>query len=170
MVNRVLKDLVALVTASMLLLDPTEGAAQASSDVEAAMIGFLTALNDLDGQKFRHSWDANATMFGAVASFATPPVGVSTTSLAKRLDGSALNTVWKEIFDEIRKRSGRSAPPYQKVQPQDMRIDLLGVDAAVVTFHLGNSGGVSRRTFVWRRSEEGWKIVHMHASMISSVR
>ena len=35
---------------------------------------------------------------------------------------------------------------------------------AVVTFHLGTDSLRSRRTFVFNRMDDKWKIVHVHAS------
>jgi hypothetical protein len=49
------------------------------------------------------------------------------------------------------------------IVPEDLRVDLRG-DTAVVTFNVHNPSAVSRRTFVWRRGADGWRIVHLHAS------
>jgi hypothetical protein len=37
-------------------------------------------------------------------------------------------------------RRGQTQPPFQNVEPRDLRIDFPGQDVAVVTFHLGSSG------------------------------
>jgi hypothetical protein len=152
---------------AVLAFIPIPSSGQDTSDVKAAMTGFLTAFNQLDWSTFQRYWDRNATLFGASASFPTVSAGSTPASRARRVEGAEVTTVWKQIFDEIRRRSGRTTPPYQNIQPQELRIDLVGADTALVTFHLGSTDLVSRRTFVWKRTADGWKIVHLHASLIS---
>jgi hypothetical protein len=43
-------------------------------------------------------------------------------------------------------------------------VDHVSSDVAVVTFQLGTDTRIGRRTFVWKHSPSGWKIVHLHAS------
>jgi hypothetical protein len=71
---------------------------------------------------------------------------------------------WHLVFERIRKRSGRTAPPYMKLSPLDMRIDPLAENVSLVTFHLIDGAVLSRRTLIFRRYADGWKIVHIHAS------
>ncbi len=47
--------------------------------------------------------------------------------------------------------------------PSIPNIQWLG-DVAVLTFHLGARGRLGRRTLVWRRTADGWRIAHLHAS------
>jgi len=46
-----------------------------------------------------------------------------------------------------------------------MRIDRVADDAAAINFQTGRG---SRRTLVWKRSRDGWKIVHLHGSALNS--
>ena len=39
-------------------------------------------------------------------------------------------------------------------------------DAALATFHLPRDTALGRRTLVLRRTGAGWKIVHLHASLL----
>jgi len=64
----------------------------------------------------------------------------------------------------IRKNSGRDLPPYMKLAPQDLKIQLLSEDVALVTFHLVDGAKLDRRTVILKRGSGGWKIVHIHAS------
>ena len=73
--------------------------------------------------------------------------------------------VW--IFERIKRTSGRASPPYMSLKPLDLRVEKLSEDVAVVTFHLVDSGLVNRRTLVFKREMNGWKIVHIHASNIA---
>jgi ketosteroid isomerase-like protein len=47
-----------------------------------------------------------------------------------------------------------------------MATSPLGRGAAVVSFHLSADANPNRRTLVWRREREGWRIVHLHASRV----
>jgi len=48
-----------------------------------------------------------------------------------------------------------------------MRIQFFG-DVAIATFHLDDRAGfLNRRTIVLNKTEQGWKIVHLHASEVS---
>jgi ketosteroid isomerase-like protein len=56
-------------------------------------------------------------------------------------------------------------PPYHSLTPQDLLIQIFG-DAAVATFHIERDGILRRRTIVFVRRNEDWKIVHLHASSV----
>jgi ketosteroid isomerase-like protein len=82
-----------------------------------------------------------------------------------RLDGAAnIEACFQTVFDETRKTSGRSEPPFMKLEPKDLRIQTVG-DGAIATFHLVEpDSSIHRRTFVYRRESGVLKIVHLHAS------
>ncbi len=119
--------------------------------LDAAIAAFLDAFNALDWERFRALFADDATVFYPRdrAERATTP--------------AAEEETWRAVFEGIRTRSGRSAPPYQELQPRDPHIQWLG-DVAVLTFHLSGIGTLGRRTLVWRRTAAGWRIVHLHAS------
>src|SRR5215472_410069 len=106
---------------------------QEAPSIERAMARFLVALNNLDWSAMSTLFDENATMFSP--------------SPAERIEGSRVGLAWREQFESIRRRSQRSGPPYLDVQPQQMRIDRVSPDIAVVSFHLKNDTRVDRRTF-----------------------
>jgi hypothetical protein len=62
-------------------------------------------------------------------------------------------------------RASRPGPPYVRLEPRDLAIELFG-DAALATFHLENGPSLSRRTFVLARRDGVWRIVHLHASNV----
>ena len=119
--------------------------------LEAAVAAFLDAFNSLDWERFRALFADDATFFYPRhrAERATTP--------------AAVEEPWRAAFESIRTRSGRSAPPYQDLQPRDPHIQWLG-DVAVLTFHLAGIDTLGRRTLVWRQTADGWRIVHLHAS------
>jgi hypothetical protein len=50
--------------------------------------------------------------------------------------------------------------------PKDLLIQMLGANAAIVTFHLEGENILRRRTFVLQKIKGKWLIVHLHASGI----
>jgi hypothetical protein len=86
----------------------------------------------------------------------------------KRIDSpEQFEKAWLGVFERIKKNSGRESPPYMSIKPLDLRVETLSEDVALVTFHLVDGNLVSRRTLVFKRSLEGWKIVHIHASNLT---
>jgi ketosteroid isomerase-like protein len=119
--------------------------------------GFLAAIDNLDWPAFRSYFASNVTMFHP----GFPNI--------KRIDSPEdFEKAWLGVFSRIKKESGRSEPPYMSLQPEDLRIETLCPTVALATFHLFQSGIVSRRSIVFRQASDGWKIVHIHASNIAS--
>ena len=124
--------------------------------IEHALSVFVNAFDNLDWPAFRACFSSDATVF-----YPTPLI-------AKRVDSVGdFKQAWFGVFESIKKNSGRTEPPYMDLQPRDVRIDLLSNDVAISTFHLVNGNVVSRRTLVWKRFPDGWKIVHLHASNVT---
>jgi ketosteroid isomerase-like protein len=125
--------------------------------VEQTLSKFVTAFDNLDWPTFRACFSSDATVFYPVSQF------------AKRIDSAAdFEKAWLAVFESLKKASGRTTPPYMDLVPIDLRIDLLSPDAAITTFHLIRGNTVSRRTLVWKRFPDGWKIVHLHASNLTT--
>ena len=121
--------------------------------VEQALSTFLTAFDNLDWPEFRACFNDRPTMFHPSA----PNI--------RRVDTpEEFDAAWKLVFERIRKNSGRTAPPYMKLSPTDLRIDPLAENVSLVTFHLIDGQMLSRRTLIFRHYDDGWKIVHIHAS------
>ena len=70
--------------------------------------------------------------------------------------------MFKNVFDNARKQ--RSSPPYLRIDPEDLEIQMLKKDVAIVTFHLDDPGLFGRRTVVFQKRKGKWLIVHLHAS------
>jgi ketosteroid isomerase-like protein len=125
--------------------------------VEQALSRLVTAFENLDWQKFRSCFSENATIFHPVA----PNI--------KRIDTpDQFDKAWLGVFERIKKNSGRTSPPYMDLHPEDLRIDRLSEDVALATFHLFDGNTVSRRTVVFTRSGGEWKVIHIHASNITT--
>ncbi len=121
--------------------------------VQRAAAAFIEAFNNLDWERFRHSFSDEATMF------------FPSQSNPRRANGrDEIEAVFKPYFDEIRKR--KPNPPYLNIEPKDLKIQMLR-DVAIVSFHLGGDDSVGRRTVVFQKQKGKWLIVHLHASVIA---
>jgi ketosteroid isomerase-like protein len=127
-----------------------------TASIEEALSTFLTAFNNLDWQAFRACFSDTATIFHPAA----PNI--------RRIDSpEQFETAWLGVFERIKKNSGRTSPPYMNLNPLDLRVEKLSEDVALVTFHLVDGSTLNRRTLVFKRNPDGWKIVHIHASNIT---
>jgi ketosteroid isomerase-like protein len=125
-----------------------------SAAIRAALTHFLAAFENLDWEAFRASFEDQATVF-----FPSPEP-------PERHDGrSAYEDRFRQVFDEIR-RGAPAGPPFQRLAPEDLHIQQLGTDAALVTFHLRNAERLARRTIVFHKTHSGWRIIHLHASNV----
>ncbi len=139
---------------------PEAREAQGAGTVEAAARTFLAAFDDLDMPRFLDAFSDDATIIH-------PPAGPPRT-FPTRLQGKAeIARTFGVVFDEIRRGSGKAAPPYHHIDPQDLLVQLYG-DVAVLTFHLGSDVRRGRRTLVFRQVGPAWKIVHLHASVFET--
>lgn len=150
----------AMIVALALMPMLSARASQPEGGVEAAARAFLAAFDDLDMRRFLDAFADDATV---VHPPSAPPRTFPT-----RIQGKAeIARTFGVVFDEVRRASGRTAPPYQHIDPQDLLVQQYG-DVAVVTFHLGTATRRGRRTVVFRQTPSGWRIVHLHASMFEA--
>jgi ketosteroid isomerase-like protein len=125
--------------------------------VEQAFTRLVAAFSDLDWERFRKCFSEKATIFHPAA----PNI--------KRIDTpEQFEKAWLGVFDGIKKNSGRTSPPYMRLEPADVRVEPLADDVTLVTFHLFDGGTTCRRTVVFQKMQESWKVVHIHASNISA--
>jgi ketosteroid isomerase-like protein len=138
------------------------GKAELLVEVEAAMKAFLDAFTNFDASAFPALFDEDVSAFAPSAAF------------SPRRDTPATVMEMFLGYPWTKQRASAPGPPYLHITPVDMRIQLIGESAAVVTFHLdatitANLAPLGRRTFVLRRSEGGrWLIVHVHASSFAN--
>lgn len=131
-------------------------AATTPDGVDAALQEFLAAFDALDLPRFVATFADDAVMFHPPA----PPPRTFPTRIAGHAE---IERTFRVVFDQIRAASGRTAPPFQNLQPQDLLIQRFD-GVAVVTFHLGTEKARGRRTLVLRQMAGRWRIVHLHAS------
>jgi hypothetical protein len=120
--------------------------------VGRALAGFLTAFENLNWERFRAAFDEHATVF-----FPTP----NGPGLAEgRADYEAR---FRQVFEETR-RAAPSGPPFQRLEPQHLRVQVLSQQVALVTFQLQNDKRIGRRTILFCKAGKEWRILHLHAS------
>jgi ketosteroid isomerase-like protein len=146
--------LVACAVCLSLAARPLPAAGSDEAGVRRALDGFVSALNDLRWDDFRSWFADDVTLFNPDI-----PEAVS----LGRIDGrEAVERSFRAVFDAARKRA--SGPPYMHIAPRNVSVQLLD-GAAVATFEFARDDGtLGRRTFVFRKAPEGWRIVHIHAS------
>ena len=147
----------AMATLQAVVAQEQSSAHAKSASVEDALSAFVTAFDNLDWQAFRACFSTTATIFH--------PAAPNT----KRIDSpDQFEKAWLGVFERIKKSSGRSSPPYMNLHPLDLRVENLSEDVVLVTFHLVDGRTVGRRTLVFKREPDGWKVVHIHASNITA--
>ncbi len=131
----------------------------ARADVERTVKEFLTAFERLDWERFRAAFDDDATVFFPVPE---PP---------HRFTGRAqFEPQFKKVFTAIR-ASNPGGPPYHRLKPDDLTVEILAHDVALASFLLTNEERTARRTLVLVRRQGKWLIHHLHASNVpKSVR
>jgi ketosteroid isomerase-like protein len=157
-----MKILVLFVTMLIPLFSTSTDRAQDSvprsrKEVEEAFNGFISAFNNLEWDKFQTALADEITVFN-------PEIPEAPT--VNRLDGKqAVEDSFKGVFAASRQQL--KGPPYLHIVPKRVRIQML-VDTAIVTFEFDREGNsMGRRTLVFHREVNGWKIVHIHASNVA---
>jgi ketosteroid isomerase-like protein len=122
--------------------------------IQQALASFIHAFDNLDWENFRLAFDDNATVFYPRA-------------FPERATGrAAFEKTFRVVFQQI--REGKTQAPFMDIQPKDPQIQQFG-DVAIVTFHLDDRAGfLNRRTIVLHKTTNQWKIVHLHASEVST--
>jgi ketosteroid isomerase-like protein len=84
----------------------------------------------------------------------------------ERFNGkAAIRAQFQRVFAGIR-GDASSGPPYHRLVPEDLQVQMLGAHSAVVSFHLRNSERIARRTLVFEQVRGVWLIAHLHASNV----
>ena len=130
------------------------------STVEAALREFLRAFENCDLPKMERFFAPDCVSFDQVIAGSVAHAVADLTSY-RRCAGMP-PSMRRIALDLPRTKPG---PPYHSLVPQDVTIQVFG-DAAVATFHIERDGILRRRTIVFAKRDEDWKIVHLHASSV----
>jgi len=115
---------------------------------------FLRAFENLDMPPFIDCFADDATAFFPEPE---PPL---------RFEGkAAIQAQFKKVFAAIR-GGAAGGPPFHTLRPQNMTVQFVSGESAIVTFHLRGEKRIARRSLVLRKTGAGWRIVHLHASNV----
>jgi uncharacterized protein (TIGR02246 family) len=116
---------------------------------------FLHAFERLDLAAFAACFADDATAFFPQPE---PP---------ERFDGRlAIAAQFERVFAGIR-ASATAGPPWHRLDAQDLAVQAVSDDVAIVSLHLRNASRLARRTLVLRRTGTGWRVAHLHASNVT---
>ena len=145
-----------LLAAMAMLVVPACGQDRARREEAREVVDrFLRAFENLDMQRFINCFAEDATVF-----FPEPEP-------AKRFDGkAAIKAHFELVFAAIRRGSASSQPPFHRLVPENVEVQPVGDEGAVVSFELSNAVRIARRTVVLQKRGDSWLIVHLHASNV----
>jgi predicted small secreted protein len=125
-----------------------------STSAHRAAVGFLAAFDSLQWEPFRAYLADDMTMFFPFPQFPW------------RADGrAAVESVFGQFMTAQREARGRAGRPMvQGIAPRDLRVQMLGADAAIVSFHLGQETPARRSIVLRRTAADRWQVAHWHAS------
>ena len=130
-----------------------QGQTNDSLEVTKATQNFVKAFINFDWKNFRNSFSSDATIF-----FPSREEG------RRRIGQKEIEETWLKIFPEFIDSTKKFD---LKIDPKNIFMQLYG-NTAIVTFHLvPKDNYLSRRTLVFIKEKEEWKIVHLHASTLS---
>lgn len=129
----------------------TAGNAADSLSLVVAMNTFVDAFSGLNWPVFDACFADDATAF-------FPP----SAKFPYRANGKQeIENIFKIVFENARKRNPGS--PHIEIQPREIKIQMLGT-TAITSFLLTDPDLLGRRTIVWKKQQDKWLIVHLHAS------
>lgn len=133
----------------------TLAARRDSAAADSALHHFLTAFENLEWEPFRAAFADSATVFHPAPS------------MPERVAGrSAIDSTFQIVFADVRAHA-TGGPPFHRLEPVDLRIQPLAPGVVLATFELRNAERLARRTVVFHRERDGWRIVHLHASNVA---
>lgn len=128
--------------------------AKDSLEVMKATQTFLNAFTNFDWETFRNCFSKDATIFYPVWEQGNN----------RRGGQKEIETAWLEIFPEFTDSTKKFD---LQINPKNILVQLYD-KTAIVTFHLGEENHyLARRTLVFIKEKQDWKIVHLHASNLS---
>ena len=139
-----------------LVAQSSRAAGSDSAAVAGVLARFLTAFENLEWEPFHVAFADSATVFHPAAN------------MSERVTGrAAIDSTFRAVFADVRAHA-TGGPPFQRLTPVDLRIQPLASGVVLVTFELLNPERLGRRTIVFRREGDAWRIVHLHASNIAT--
>lgn len=132
------------------------------ASAEAALHAAMRTLENCDLAAMEAAFAPDAVTFDRVLATAE---GSGPLDLAAYRRQPGLPNGLRQLA-EVLPRLRPGGPPYQKLEPLDLMVQVSG-DMALCTFHLeSRRDGLGRRTIVLIRRDGDWRILHLHASNV----
>jgi ketosteroid isomerase-like protein len=131
-------------------------------EIERTLASFIHDFNNLDMEKLSTYFSNDATTFPRVVMSSKSSRDI-TLSDYLRQEGAGPDMIMENFASQLKAQI--SGPPYMRLEPKDVVIQVFD-EVAIVTFHLLSEVRLSRRTFVFIREDNVWKIIHIHASNV----
>lgn len=144
--------LTAILASAALASSPCSVDRLRDASLEDTQAAWLERFNALDLPCFLRFFAKDATVFS--------PYPIEDRS--RRVEAGNIADYWTKMFARL----GEGGRTSLTIRPLDVTVTRLGDRSAVVSFHLSADAHPGRRTLVWRRDAEGWRIVHLHASRL----
>jgi uncharacterized protein (TIGR02246 family) len=155
MIRRIVLAIAFLTAASPLACATEPNETEDRAAIEAFTREFLHAFENLDMKQFIACFTDDATVFFPMPE---PP---------ERVQGKqAIQQRFEHVFASIRS-TAKSGPPFHHLAPEDLAIQVVPGETAVVSFQLRNTPRIARRTLVLTKMNGQWLIIHLHASNTS---
>lgn len=122
------------------------------SAVRAGLQVFLEAIDRADLGALGALWVADATMYFPFANSPAPFRG-----------RDAILARFGRMFDDLRARNP-AGPPYVGFRVLEFECAPLDARHVLVCATLAFGRELGRRTLVFRREPDGWRLLHVHAS------
>jgi ketosteroid isomerase-like protein len=130
------------------------------SEVKIALQSFLRAFENCDLTAMERFFDPECVSFDQVVAGSG---GQAVSDLTPYRRCAGMPPMMRRLALELPTRT--PGPPYHSLEPQDLLIQILG-DVAIAIFHIEGHKILRRRTIVFVKKDERWRILHLHASSV----
>ena len=135
---------------------------QEQQEVHDTLARFIRDFNNFDMDIVASYFADDATLFPRTFMSDSGTADMVLTDYCRE-DGPGPFKSLEKFAAELSAQS--SGPPYMNLEPADTEIQVFG-ETAIVTFHLHDPGRHARRTFIFIKRNNDWKIIHLHASNV----
>jgi ketosteroid isomerase-like protein len=124
------------------------------ADLEAVLRRLLEAIDRADDAALASLWCADATMYFPFAN--SPDVYRGRDAIVAR---------FAKMFADLRARNP-AGPPYVRFEVRAFEAVALDDRHVLACSQLAFARQLGRRTLVFRREQDGWRLLHVHASNV----
>jgi ketosteroid isomerase-like protein len=132
--------------------DATTASNALHAELRPVLMQFLDAIDQADLGALAPLWCPDATMYFPFANSPAPFRG-----------RDAILARFAKMFDDLRARNP-AGPPYVRFEVREFEAEPLDPRHVLACATLAFARQLGRRTIVFRREADGWRLLHVHAS------